>query len=85
MSHSPVDCTGDTERTPLGVLREVFGFESFRGQQLAIIEHVITGGNAVVLMPTGGGKIAVLSGIGAAAPRFRRRCLAVDRVDEGPS
>ena len=56
MSHSPVDCTGDTERTPLGVLREVFGFESFRGQQLAIIEHVITGGNAVVLMPTGGGK-----------------------------
>jgi len=56
VSHSPVDCTGDTERTPLGVLREVFGFESFRGQQLAIIEHVITGGNAVVLMPTGGGK-----------------------------
>jgi ATP-dependent DNA helicase RecQ len=54
--HSPVDCPGSTERTPLGVLREVFGFESFRGQQLAIIEHVTTGGNAVVLMPTGGGK-----------------------------
>jgi ATP-dependent DNA helicase RecQ len=43
-------------RTPLGVLREVFGFDSFRGQQLAIIEHVTAGGNAVVLMPTGGGK-----------------------------
>jgi ATP-dependent DNA helicase RecQ len=43
-------------RTPLGVLREVFGFDSFRGQQLAIIEHVTRGGNAVVLMPTGGGK-----------------------------
>ena len=56
MPHSPVDCPGSTERTPLGVLREVFGFESFRGQQLAIIEHVTTGGNAVVLMPTGGGK-----------------------------
>jgi ATP-dependent DNA helicase RecQ len=38
------------------VLREVFGFDSFRGQQLAIIEHVIAGGDAVVLMPTGGGK-----------------------------
>jgi ATP-dependent DNA helicase RecQ len=44
------------ERTPLGVLRDVFGFESFRGQQLAIIEQVIAGGDAVVLMPTGGGK-----------------------------
>jgi len=46
----------DEERTPLGVLREVFGFDSFRGQQLAIIEQVIAGGDAVVLMPTGGGK-----------------------------
>src|SRR5690348_10431963 len=44
------------ERSPLGVLREVFGFDSFRGQQLAIIEHVAAGGDAVVLMPTGGGK-----------------------------
>src|SRR5436309_6141777 len=46
----------DYEPTPLGVLREVFGFASYRGQQLAIIEHVIAGGDAVVLMPTGGGK-----------------------------
>ena len=38
------------------MLREVFGFDSFRGEQLAIIEHVTTGGDAVVLMPTGGGK-----------------------------
>ena len=38
------------------MLREVFGFDSFRGQQLAIIEHVVAGGDAVVLMPTGGGK-----------------------------
>jgi ATP-dependent DNA helicase RecQ len=44
------------ERSPLGVLRDVFGFDSFRGQQLAIIEQVIAGGDAVVLMPTGGGK-----------------------------
>ncbi len=46
----------DEARTPLGVLREVFGFDSFRGEQKAIIEQVIAGGDAVVLMPTGGGK-----------------------------
>src|SRR5712671_5026653 len=53
---SQTDRSGDEERTPLGVLREVFGFDTFRGQQLAIIEHVVAGGDAVVLMPTGGGK-----------------------------
>jgi len=53
---SSVEGRGISELTPLGVLREVFGFDSFRGQQLAIIEHVIAGGDAVVLMPTGGGK-----------------------------
>src|SRR5215510_14096811 len=54
MSDLPVDSA--EERTPLRVLREVFGFDSFRGQQRAIIEQVIAGGDAVVLMPTGGGK-----------------------------
>ena len=39
-----------------GIPREVFGYDSFRGQQQAIIEHVCTGGDALVLMPTGGGK-----------------------------
>jgi ATP-dependent DNA helicase RecQ len=48
--------SGEAERSPHEVLREVFGFESFRGQQLAIVEHVTAGGDAVVLMPTGGGK-----------------------------
>ncbi|WP_018864222.1 DNA helicase RecQ [Thioalkalivibrio sp. ARh3] len=41
---------------PLDILRETFGYSDFRGQQQAIIEHVIAGGDAVVLMPTGGGK-----------------------------
>ncbi len=40
----------------LGVLRRVFGYEDFRGSQREIIEHVIAGGDALVLMPTGGGK-----------------------------
>ncbi len=38
------------------VLARVFGYESFRGDQQAIVDHVIEGGDALVLMPTGGGK-----------------------------
>ncbi|MFC9425002.1 DNA helicase RecQ [Streptomyces sp. NPDC056987] len=41
---------------PLEVLRRVFGYDSFRGSQQEIIEHVVSGGDALVLMPTGGGK-----------------------------
>ncbi|NKF30709.1 DEAD/DEAH box helicase, partial [Pseudomonas sp. BGM005] len=37
-------------------LHTVFGYDAFRGDQAAIVEHVIGGGDAVVLMPTGGGK-----------------------------
>ena len=41
---------------PHAVLRRVFGFPGFRGQQEAVIRHVVDGGDALVLMPTGGGK-----------------------------
>ena len=41
---------------PLAILQEVFGYSAFRGQQAAIVDHVSAGGDALVLMPTGGGK-----------------------------
>ncbi len=41
---------------PLSVLHEVFGYPAFRGPQEAIVGHVCAGGDALVLMPTGGGK-----------------------------
>ncbi|MFZ4473438.1 MAG: RecQ family ATP-dependent DNA helicase, partial [Limnohabitans sp.] len=40
----------------LPILREVFGYDAFRGPQEAIVNHVCSGGDALVLMPTGGGK-----------------------------
>jgi len=38
------------------LLRDVFGYDTFRGQQADIVQHVAGGGDALVLMPTGGGK-----------------------------
>ncbi|MCE0762277.1 DNA helicase RecQ [Pseudonocardia kujensis] len=40
----------------LEVLHRVFGYEAFRGPQQEVVEHVCAGGDALVLMPTGGGK-----------------------------
>ncbi len=47
---------GESSRDAPSVLREVFGFDTFRGPQQDIIEHLVAGGDALVLMPTGGGK-----------------------------
>jgi len=41
---------------PQHILQNIFGFSSFRGQQEEIIGHVVNGNDALVLMPTGGGK-----------------------------
>ncbi|MFV5993009.1 DNA helicase RecQ [Streptomyces sp. NPDC056231] len=48
-----MDVTGSDARQ---TLHRVFGYEAFRGEQEAIVDHVVAGGDAVVLMPTGGGK-----------------------------
>src|SRR5271163_3971563 len=45
-----------TRDTALGILQKVYGYGSFRGAQAEIIEHIISGKSAFVLMPTGGGK-----------------------------
>jgi ATP-dependent DNA helicase RecQ len=45
-----------TSADPAQVLQEVFGYGAFRGPQDEIVEHVVAGGSALVLMPTGGGK-----------------------------
>ncbi|WP_433511762.1 DNA helicase RecQ [Nonomuraea sp. CA-143628] len=42
--------------TPTEALHRVFGYDSFRAGQQEIIDHVVDGGDALVLMPTGGGK-----------------------------
>nr|WP_294839430.1 DNA helicase RecQ [uncultured Methylotenera sp.] len=42
--------------TAQACLQEVFGYSSFRGEQQEIVEHMVAGGDALVLMPTGGGK-----------------------------
>src|ERR1700704_4357194 len=49
--------TGDSKDTKaLHILETIFGYPHFRGQQAEIVSHVAHGGDALVLMPTGGGK-----------------------------
>ncbi|MGI5456970.1 DNA helicase RecQ [Streptomyces sp. CA-249302] len=50
------EAAGAAESEALATLHRVFGYEAFRGEQQEVIEHVVAGGDAVVLMPTGGGK-----------------------------
>jgi ATP-dependent DNA helicase RecQ len=52
--HRPPDVSASTD--PLSILNQVFGYPAFRGEQAAVIAHVAGGGDALVLMPTGGGK-----------------------------
>ncbi|HEV8679471.1 MAG TPA: DNA helicase RecQ [Stellaceae bacterium] len=54
MSEDPLG--SEDPQSPLAVLRRVFGYPSFRGRQQEIVEHVVAGGDAIVVMPTGSGK-----------------------------
>ena len=48
--------TLDPTATPLGILRDVFGYEDFRPGQLKVIQAVVEGRDCIALMPTGAGK-----------------------------
>jgi ATP-dependent DNA helicase RecQ len=50
------DSSTISSQTCHAILQKVFGYPQFRGPQQAIVEHVANGGDALVLMPTGGGK-----------------------------
>src|SRR3978361_1998447 len=52
----PTAPLSDAPPDALSVLNSVFGLPGFRGEQEAIVRHVTSGGNCLVLMPTGGGK-----------------------------
>ena len=56
MSLSAPQTPHATPVNPQDILREVFGYGAFRGPQEAIVNHMCSGGDALVLMPTGGGK-----------------------------
>jgi len=55
-SGAPDRLPGQDLSEAAAILRRVFGYESFRGEQREVIDHVVAGGDALVLMPTGGGK-----------------------------
>jgi ATP-dependent DNA helicase RecQ len=46
----------DDPHSPLAVLKRVYGYTAFRGRQAEVVDQVVSGGNAVVLFPTGAGK-----------------------------
>ncbi|MVA78522.1 DNA helicase RecQ [Agrobacterium vitis] len=52
--HEPTFDNG--ERHPLSILKRVYGYPAFRGKQAEVVQQVVSGGDAVVLFPTGAGK-----------------------------
>lgn len=66
-------------------LKLYFGFDSFKGEQEAIINHLLAGNSAFVLMPTGGGKEPMLSVTLLAYGGYSHCCLSTDSLDEKSS
>ncbi|WP_301101469.1 DNA helicase RecQ [Propionivibrio sp.] len=48
--------TSTASTSPIAILHDVFGYSAFRGAQAEVVDHLICGGDSLVLMPTGGGK-----------------------------
>ena len=71
-------------RSARDLLRDVFGYAEFRSHQREIIEHVVAGGNAFVLMPTGGGKSLCYQVPALHPAGHGDRRLAAHLADEGP-
>lgn len=78
------------QHTSQEILRDIFGYNHFRGEQDAIVSHVVAGGDALVLMPTGGGKslcyqipalVRARRGMGAAIVVSPLIALMQDQVD----
>jgi ATP-dependent DNA helicase RecQ len=57
-THSLTDplFSDQAHESPLSVLKRVYGYSAFRGRQAEVVSHVVSGGDAVVLFPTGAGK-----------------------------
>ncbi|MFN3635465.1 MAG: DEAD/DEAH box helicase [Rhizobium rhizophilum] len=57
-THSLTDplFSAEAQEAPLAVLKRVYGYPAFRGRQAEVVSHVVSGGDAVVLFPTGAGK-----------------------------
>ncbi|MFN3319507.1 MAG: DNA helicase RecQ [Allorhizobium sp.] len=57
-THSLTDplFSDQAHESPLAVLKRVYGYPAFRGRQAEVVSHVVSGGDAVVLFPTGAGK-----------------------------
>jgi len=58
LTENTTDLLFDREgaRNPLAILSQIYGYSAFRGKQAAVVDRVVSGGDAVVLFPTGAGK-----------------------------
>ena len=69
--------------SPQNILKDVFGYRSFRGEQQAIIEAALAGRDSLVIMLNRRRQIPVLPDSSHAARRHRAGYFAADRVDAG--